>query len=589
MSGLAFLSPDQVGDLLGSIRLQVEEKGGSDGGDGDDNGAGPTQENDIADADCHDATDKDGKDGDTGPDVTYATQRLASVTSNVQACSFRCRNERVYMEDTHALCTSLDAAPSAPCAPLDAAPGASQNWRGAIFAVFDGHAGNDASAMLREAAAPFVYRELRRNRMLDGTHTEARASRVLTEAIVSLDRDVCSECSSGSTLVLAIVYPRSADARDRRVDVVNVGDSRAYVVREGEKTGTRATLVSTDHTLDDPREDAAAVIRKAPIDRARGRVGVLGINMTRCMGDAADKSVLAPPESRYLLPVPSVAKLRIRDGEALYLCSDGMYENMAALHTGDDGLSGHLWTVFGHRSKLDAAARRRDEAALLRSAVRSLAVSYDNMTAVVIRSGRIEGGDEWRATVSTRQKVDGITGTCRSLRDVDRELAYLGCAMPAQDIYRRMCDGGSIEVARPARCAEEYPRWTRVRRPPAPTSSVADACPSAVHYVVPERDEDAEMEDEDANMLDAAWGGGCEFLPVDDGTVGGRSREEAVAFARDVRSSLGSTLPHVAFSAGHRELGAYLMTVLDTDVYATNAADTMLFHYIHEMALYADK
>jgi PPM family protein phosphatase len=144
--------------------------------------------------------------------------------------------------------------------------------------------------------------------------------------------------SLGTTLVAAVVA-------GGRATVANVGDSRAYLVRGGQ-----ATQVSVDHSW------VAEQVRAGILD--------------------AEAALRHPRRSRITrallgLPVePDLFELSLRPGDALLLCTDGLWEALPA-----EGIA----SVLGEAATLESAVAALVDAALAGG-------STDNVTAVAIRA-----------------------------------------------------------------------------------------------------------------------------------------------------------------------------------------------------------
>ncbi len=169
---------------------------------------------------------------------------------------------------------------------------------GDLLVVCDGmggHAAGDlASKTARDSILSHVLtshatdeRELLRDAIVEGH----RAVRRIADA--SPDR-----AGMGTTVVAALV-------RADRAWIANVGDSRCYLVRDG-----LSTLLSKDHTKGQ-RLLEAGIITAIQLE-THPEKGVL----TQALGQRED-------------PQPAVTEsTRLRVGDALVLCSDGVYESM---------------------------------------------------------------------------------------------------------------------------------------------------------------------------------------------------------------------------------------------------------------------
>ncbi|MDR0381652.1 MAG: protein phosphatase 2C domain-containing protein [Oscillospiraceae bacterium] len=152
-----------------------------------------------------------------------------------------------------------------------------------LFAVFDGLGGYDFGER-----ASFLAASLLRECLSDADPDDDEA---LDRYFAKTNRHICREAARqntviGSTAVLAFI-------KGRNLRVCNVGDSRAYLLRE--ETLTRLSL---DHTV------------PAPLHAKNGR----GRQLTQHLGI---------PEEEFLVEPHSVSRT-LQPGDKLLLCSDGL-------------------------------------------------------------------------------------------------------------------------------------------------------------------------------------------------------------------------------------------------------------------------
>lgn len=175
-----------------------------------------------------------------------------------------------------------------------------------LWAVADGmggHPGGDvASRIVMDTLADFSPSLIRNSDNLDEDHTEQQSFRLTTMAEQAHDAVRAyadrhpSVYGMGTTLVMAHLMPLPAP----RLLVLNVGDSRAYLVRAG-----RITQLTRDHTLID---DYVREGRLTPEQAARHPDRHM---LTRAIG-------LEPVLQSDLFPVDVFV------GDVLLLCSDGL-------------------------------------------------------------------------------------------------------------------------------------------------------------------------------------------------------------------------------------------------------------------------
>jgi serine/threonine protein phosphatase PrpC len=168
--------------------------------------------------------------------------------------------------------------------------------KGALFIVADGlggHAkGEVASRMTVEAVCNVYYQEQQSSDI--GSlllRAVERANEVIYQQIDVADKT--SFGAMGSTCIAAVLHNNVAY-------IANVGDSRAYLVRQGQ---TRQ--VSQDHSW------VAEQVRAGKLTQEQARGHARGNIITRCLGTHMDIDV-----DLFVEPV--------QDGDTLLLCSDGL-------------------------------------------------------------------------------------------------------------------------------------------------------------------------------------------------------------------------------------------------------------------------
>jgi serine/threonine protein phosphatase PrpC len=192
----------------------------------------------------------------------------------------------------------------------DPGPGRSHNedrWRvdeaGGVFALADGMGGYNAGEVASEIATRTVAERVCASRAAGLSPADAllRAVAVAHRAIVEFAHTRPECLGMATTLVVACVVAE-------RLVVAHVGDSRAYLYREG--TLRRLTR---DHSIGQQMLDAGRMtesqVRRLP---ARGI-------LTRALGIKTEP------------PVADVAELDWRAGDLLLLCTDGLTDSL------DDG------------------------------------------------------------------------------------------------------------------------------------------------------------------------------------------------------------------------------------------------------------
>jgi len=167
--------------------------------------------------------------------------------------------------------------------------------RGRLFVVADGMgghaAGEIASRLAVETLRQYYYAEdevpLPPAIRLERAVTEANLS--VYEQAVAID----AQSGMGTTLVAAVVY-------DERVLIANVGDSRAYLIRDG-----AATQITHDHSW------VAEQVKLGTITEEQAENHAYRNLVTRCLGHRPGMQV-------------DIFEHRLRPGDTLLLCSDGL-------------------------------------------------------------------------------------------------------------------------------------------------------------------------------------------------------------------------------------------------------------------------
>ncbi|HVX20799.1 MAG TPA: Stp1/IreP family PP2C-type Ser/Thr phosphatase [Acidimicrobiales bacterium] len=208
-----------------------------------------------------------------------------------------------------------------------------------LFAVADGMGGHVGGEVAARVAVDALRAAFARQPSVDG----------LRQAVASANIEVWrrGQADSGlrgmGTTMTAVALVAGADGRDV-VALANVGDSRGYVFSAG-----RIHQVTADHSL------AEEKVRHGELTEAEAAVHPHRHILTRALGVAADVDV-------------DLWELRLRAGDRILLCSDGLTNEIAP-----DQIAGILGTVH-------------DPAEAARTLVRA-AVDHggnDNVTVLVV-------------------------------------------------------------------------------------------------------------------------------------------------------------------------------------------------------------
>lgn len=217
-----------------------------------------------------------------------------------------------------------------------------------VIAVADGMGGHAGGEIASSRALGPIER-------LEGkTYPSAEgASSALAEAIAEANRLVLDHGEAnpelsgmGTTLTAAMI-------REGRLHVAHVGDSRAYLLRNGE-----LTQLTSDHTL------VEQMVRDGQISRDEAAVHPHRSVLTRAIG------------VERAIEVDTLAPLPLQPGDQILLCSDGL--------TGPLGEE-ELARLLGEHDDGDAAVRALIDAA-------NAAGGPDNITVVLLRVDHADGG-----------------------------------------------------------------------------------------------------------------------------------------------------------------------------------------------------
>ncbi|WP_298445905.1 Stp1/IreP family PP2C-type Ser/Thr phosphatase [Ferrimicrobium sp.] len=204
---------------------------------------------------------------------------------------------------------------------------------GSIFVVADGMGGHAGGNVAAEVAVSETVAALKAGHEPEEAIQTANRS-ILERAAI----DVALE-GMGTTLTMALM-----DIDDARVDIFNVGDSRAYLLRSGE-----LVQLTNDHTYVQELVDAGSITHEqATTHRARHV-------LTRVVGVALDVE-------------PDHFRVPLQSGDVLLLCSDGLINEVT---------NAEIAQVLGSRLPQDAVD------ALVRMA--NDHGGSDNITVVVAR------------------------------------------------------------------------------------------------------------------------------------------------------------------------------------------------------------
>jgi PPM family protein phosphatase len=168
-----------------------------------------------------------------------------------------------------------------------------------VFAVADGLGGHQGGEVASAAAVEPLA-------ALDGREfaTPAEAAEALAGAIAEANSAIGDQAAGNPSLWgMGTTVTAAALAADDRVQLAHVGDSRAYLLREGS-----FDQLTTDHTV------VGELVRRGRLTPAQAAIHPERSILTRAVG-------LDPR-----IPVDAPDALDLRPGDQVLLCSDGLTE-----------------------------------------------------------------------------------------------------------------------------------------------------------------------------------------------------------------------------------------------------------------------
>jgi serine/threonine protein phosphatase PrpC len=165
--------------------------------------------------------------------------------------------------------------------------------KGAIFVVADGMGGHAAGEVASEIAVETIREEYYDSEQEDVSETLAQAIKQANQVIYDRATEQAGRAGMGTTCVVAVI-------RDALVYLANVGDSRAYLVRDGQ-----IRQLTYDHSW------VAEQVRAGMLTDEQARTHAHRNVITRALG--------TQPEV-----YPDLFIHPLQDGDMLLLCSDGL-------------------------------------------------------------------------------------------------------------------------------------------------------------------------------------------------------------------------------------------------------------------------
>jgi len=173
------------------------------------------------------------------------------------------------------------------------------NEQQSFYVVADGVGGQPAG----EVASRFVVERLSDIINRNPGSVELEAGEILDAAIREVNRSLLSESANNPAWKGMSTTIVTAWCRNNEVNIANVGDSRAYLVRE-----QLIEQLSEDHTVLAEQQREGLVGK----DSSSRMAHVL----TRCLGLESDVEV-------------SISSLPMQDGDRILLCSDGLTDSLS--------------------------------------------------------------------------------------------------------------------------------------------------------------------------------------------------------------------------------------------------------------------
>jgi serine/threonine protein phosphatase PrpC len=219
----------------------------------------------------------------------------------------------------------------------------------ALLCVVDGMGGMEAGEVASTAAVRAVLHGASAGPGLDATPPDPV---VLAQAAARAVHEAAQGRAVGATITCALVD-------DGSLTLAHVGDTRAYLLRDG-----TLTQLTQDHSL------VAAMVASGVLTRAEARGHPDSNKVLRSLGGMRD---LAPAYIDTLATTCGESTLRLREGDRLLLCSDGVWGVVD-----DDALRELLLSSNDCSAIVQATLRRSLEGG-----------APDNATAIVARCTRL--------------------------------------------------------------------------------------------------------------------------------------------------------------------------------------------------------
>lgn len=181
---------------------------------------------------------------------------------------------------------------------------------GCLLVVADGMGGAAAGEVASEMAANVIFSQLAERWRDRRARTPTRVPHYLVDAIEVANREIHAYASVRPELKGMGTTATAAAVLDGRLYVGHVGDSRAYLVRDG-----KARRITKDHSLTQHLLDTGALTPEAAATSPQRST------LLRALGPAQEVAV-------------DLSHERLQPGDILVLCSDGLWSSVAELEIG---------------------------------------------------------------------------------------------------------------------------------------------------------------------------------------------------------------------------------------------------------------
>lgn len=208
-----------------------------------------------------------------------------------------------------------------------------ETHEGCLFAVLDGHGGEQAARLCAQRLAHEVVEQLEASgrSSLEERRLAAEGTCLALDRLLRVKLGPKEGARCGTTCVFCLAWPDGPEHFS--LLVTNLGDSRALVLTHN---GTRLMAATQDHSPNEPKE-------RARIEAAGGKVtthveGPLtlhridcGMGCSRALGDFDYKADAAlVPEKQKVSAMPDVHEFRARAGDVVVLACDGVFDVLSS-------------------------------------------------------------------------------------------------------------------------------------------------------------------------------------------------------------------------------------------------------------------